>query len=113
MRLPIPAELELEKDMPVWIVIDSLDGSVFREKDSSIKGGLDVIRIKHLLVAAFALMAMPAHAAWQDSPEVKALYEKAKGEEQGRRLGSAAERGRLDSEGVQSRCSRHRGRMGR
>jgi len=40
VRLPIPSELELEKDMPVWIVIDSLDGSVFREKDGSIKGGL-------------------------------------------------------------------------
>jgi len=39
-----------------------------------------VIKIKHLLAAAFALIAMPAHAAWQDSPEVKALYEKAKGE---------------------------------
>jgi iron(III) transport system substrate-binding protein len=33
-----------------------------------------------LLVAVFVAVSLPAQAAWQDTPEVKALYEKAKAE---------------------------------
>ncbi len=36
LRVPIPAGLELEKDMPVWVEIESLDSSIFRNDENPI-----------------------------------------------------------------------------
>jgi iron(III) transport system ATP-binding protein len=40
LRVAVPSETALEKDMPVWIAVGSLDGSVFRSDGAALARGL-------------------------------------------------------------------------